>query len=137
MAVCASQPSAGFQPKSVMASGDHGKSWTVLFSCGVLREKCSHSPLEFGYLSGVVYLSPSKAFVVGDRTQLLTTNDGGAIWKPVSSVSAPGGDTFGVRFFGANLGYVVGDNGSIAGTSIWSTVDGGASWARVKISWSL
>jgi len=73
VAVCAGQPSAGFQPKSMAVSSDEGRTWSVESPCaGSLTSRCTSSPLSYGYLGDVAATSSTTAFVTGVRSPLLS-----------------------------------------------------------------
>ncbi len=78
VAVRASQPAAGYQPKSVAVSTDGGRTWAQRGPCR--PGGCASSPLTGGYLGTVDALSATKAFAIGPRSQLDETTDGGATW---------------------------------------------------------
>ena len=134
MVVCADQPSAGYQPKSVFVSPDGGAHWQARFSCPQLgaSSSCASAPLNNGYLGLAEYVSPTTAFVGGGRSSLLVSNDAGASWQPVPGVAANGGDTYTGAFFG-QLGYVFGDQGSVAQGYIWTTTDSGVTWSTTPV----
>ena len=121
MAVCASQPSAGEQIKSVLDSADGGRTW-------VLK---TDSNINFGYLGAIDLVSSQEAFLVGDRSPLLVTHDGGAHWQPERSVTAGGGGgTSIVEFFNPVHGLVLGnDDNNNEKLTLWSTADGGNHWS--------
>ncbi|MGA7834094.1 MAG: hypothetical protein WCA31_02700 [Acidimicrobiales bacterium] len=121
MSVCASQPSAGEQIKSVLESANEGRTW-------VLK---TDSNIDFGYLGSIDLVSSREAFLVGDRSSLLVTHDGGAHWQPVRNVTAGGGGgTSLVDFFDAAHGLVLGnDDSDNEQLTLWSTADGGTHWS--------
>ena len=120
MAVCASGPSAGSQIKSVLDSSDGGRTWQ-------LKTK---SDIDFGYLGAVDLISSQEAFLVGSRSSLLVTHDGGAQWKPVQSlIGGSEGGTSELLFFDVNHGIVLGnDESNNEEMTLWSTSDGGKHW---------
>jgi photosystem II stability/assembly factor-like uncharacterized protein len=121
MAVCASQPSAGEQIKSVLDSVNAGRTW-------VLK---TDSNIDFGYLGVVDLVSSTEAFLVGDRSALLVTRDGGSRWQTVRNVTAGGGGgTSAVDFFNASHGLVFGnDDNDNELLALWSTADSGKDWS--------
>jgi photosystem II stability/assembly factor-like uncharacterized protein len=135
-AMCAGQPSAGFQQKSADRSTDRGAQWTSHVACITAPSAiatapgCVREPLDGGYLAGIAAISKKTAFVVGGRAPLRVTHDGGTRW---STVEPPiGGTTAGttqVVFFNLSDGIVVGRNANDHGVStLWSTRDGGGHW---------
>ena len=134
-AVCAGQPSAGWQPKSALRSSDGGSTWALKSSCvlDALSAPGCNSPIDGGYLAGVAAISAKTVFVYGDRSSLLVSHDGGTKWAPVRPLI---GDTsWGtpqVVFFNRSSGVVLGDNPSNNDViSLWSTQDGGLHWRAV------
>ena len=121
MAVCASEPSAGEQIKSVLDSTNGGRTW-------VLK---TDSNINFGYLGTVDLVSTQEAFLVGDRSPLLVTHDGGTHWQAVRNVAAGGGgDSSFVEFFDASHGLVFGnDDNNNEKLTLWRTADGGKHWS--------
>lgn len=120
MAVCASQPSAGEQIKSVLESVDGGRSWTLK----------THSNIDFGYLGAIDLVTNKEAFLVGARSSLLVTHDGGTRWQPVTSpIGSTAGGTSQVKFFNTADGLVLGNNDyNNEKLTLWSTSDGGKHW---------
>jgi photosystem II stability/assembly factor-like uncharacterized protein len=136
-AVCAGQPGAGNQLKSVLRSSDGGATWTVAFPCdstgASIPANCAATVLSGGYLGGIDAVSSTTVFLVGGRSSLLVTRDGGATWKVVAP---PIGDTSDgtstVTFFDPSNGIVLGYDGMHDDVStIWSTADGGLTWCSV------
>src|SRR6185312_17506762 len=121
----------GFQAKSVGRSGDGGRSWAVYTPCLPVRPYCR--PLDFGYLGQIAAVSAGTVFLVGDRSSLLVTTDGGAHWRAVRPlIGDTSGGTSQVMFVSRRAGFVLGDderNNDVP--TIWRTFDGGAHWARV------
>jgi photosystem II stability/assembly factor-like uncharacterized protein len=129
LAVCAAQPTAGYQPKSVARSTDGGQSWTVRAACPPPGTHCGGS-LDFGYLGQIAAVSRGTAFLAGDRSSLLVTTDG-AHWRPVRPlIGDTGGGTSQVTFFSRRDGIVLGDGPGELPT-IWTTTDGGRRWSSV------
>jgi photosystem II stability/assembly factor-like uncharacterized protein len=91
------------------------------------------SPLDFGYLGQIAAVSAGTAFLVGDRSSLLVTTDGGAHWRAVRPlIGDTGGGTSGVIFVNPRDGFVLGDDlRDNERPTIWRTFDGGAHWSRV------
>lgn len=131
LAVCAGQPSAGFQAKSTARSTDEGRSWAVHLPCPGKVLDCP--PLNFGYLGEVDAVSGRTAFLVGGRSSLLVTSDGGIRWRMARPVIGDtGGGTSQVIFFSRSRGLVLGDDANDNELpAIWHTSDGGARWSAV------
>jgi photosystem II stability/assembly factor-like uncharacterized protein len=128
---CAGQPSAGFQPKSVARSVTGGRSWTVSVSCpGAGR--CASPDLDEGYLGSVAAVSDRTVFLVGDRSSLLVTRDGGRHWTRVRTAGGDtSGGTFEIQFLNGRVGFVLGDSPATEAQTIWRTTDGGIRWSGV------
>jgi photosystem II stability/assembly factor-like uncharacterized protein len=120
MAACASQPSAGGQTKSVLESTNGGRTWTLK----------TDSNIDYGYLGAIDLVSNNEAFLVGGRSSLLVTHDGGSRWKAVQPlIGSTAGGTSQVFFFGVSHGLVLGNNDSDnERLTLWSTADGGQHW---------
>lgn len=132
MVICAGQPSAGFQPKSVFVNSSDGLQWVTRADCLGVTSPCASTQLNNGYLGMVAFISPTTAFAGGGRSPLLVSHDGGASWQLVPGVGSNGGDTYSAAFFGSR-GYVFGDQGSVSQSYIWTTTDSGAVWDRTAV----
>ena len=124
MAVCASEPSAGEQLKSVLESADGGRTW-------VLK---TNSNVDVGYLGGLDLLSNRDAYLVGGRSSLMVTHDGGTHWRAVEPLlGSSAGGTFEVQFFNDAHGLVLGNNDNDnEKLTLWSTSDGGTHWRTIS-----
>jgi photosystem II stability/assembly factor-like uncharacterized protein len=120
MVVCASQPGAGSQNKSVLESTDGGRTWTLK----------TDSNVDFGYLGAIDLVSSREAFLVGGRSSLLVTHDGGTNWRAVQPlIGSTAGGTSQVIFFNSSHGLVLGNNDNDnENLTLWSTTDGGKKW---------
>ncbi len=120
MAVCASQPSVGEQIKSVLESANRGRTWMLK----------TRSDIDNGYLGDIDLVSPHEAYLVGGRSSLLVTHDGGTTWRAVEPlIGSSAGGTFQVVFFDATHGLVLGnDDNDNERLTLWSTTDGGRTW---------
>jgi photosystem II stability/assembly factor-like uncharacterized protein len=132
-AVCAAEPGAGFQAKSAARSADGGRTWAVHPTCLPSSACQPVAPLDIGYLGQIDAVSAGTVFLVGDRSSLLVTTDGGAYWRTVRPlIGDTSGGTFGVIFVDSRDGFVLGDDGQRGDRpTIWRTLDGGAHWSRV------
>jgi photosystem II stability/assembly factor-like uncharacterized protein len=134
LAVCAGQPGAGYQEKSAGRSTDGGRSWTVHTPCPAARLTChGGTPLDSGYLGQIDAVHAGTAFLVGDRSSLLVTTDGGSRWRTVRPVIGDsGGGTAEVIFVSRRDGFVLGDDTRRGERpAIWRTTDGGSHWSAV------
>jgi hypothetical protein len=129
--VCAGEPSAGSQLKSTATSADGGRTWTVhALPCPQVAAAC-RQPLESGYLGQVDAVTPKIAYLVGARSDVLVTRDGGEHWR--FAAPQPGGQwqyTTQVIFFGRSDGIVIGADGSSQTAGIWRTSNGGRTWSE-------
>jgi photosystem II stability/assembly factor-like uncharacterized protein len=132
--VCASEPSAGTQLKETVRSMNEGRTWQVRSMChfsptNVLR--CTPGSQFSGYVSEIDAVSNRTLYLVGDRSSLMVSRNGGTSW----SVDPPGlgGDSGGTSqaiFFSSSHGIVLGDNDQDNELpTLWSTTDGGAHWS--------
>lgn len=124
LGVCASEPGAGFQRKSVARSADGGRHWVLSNPRGAL---------DFGYLGAVMARSATTAFLVGGRSPLLVTRDGGRDWSVVRAVTAGSdGGTVSVQFPSPRVGFILGDDFSDDELpTIWLTLDSGVHWSAL------
>ncbi len=144
--VCAGQPGAGGQAKTVAWSADGGRTWTVHRPCRTgTGAVCA--PLGFGYLGQIAAPAGRTVFLAGPRSSLLVTRDGGRAWHLVRPlIGDSGGGTGAVAFFGRagragragqdgrarRDGVVFGyDSRHNEQPAIWHTADGGAHWRVV------
>ncbi|MHB8319388.1 MAG: hypothetical protein ACYDEP_09215 [Acidimicrobiales bacterium] len=133
-AVCASEASAGAQPKSTSVSRDGGRTWAIHTPCfGSVPTQCTNSsPLNFGYLGSIDSVSAGTTFLVGGRSELLVTRDGGKQWQPIEPlIGGTGSGTKQVIFFNGYDGVVLGVHSSTEEPAIWSTTDIGFHWSKV------
>lgn len=130
-AVCAEEPTAGFQAKTTATSADGGATWNLHVGC-LMRPGCSN-PLYAGYLGGLAAVSQYRFYLVGDRSSLLVTTDSGVRWHPVrpaiGDTSAGSGQ---VIFFGRAHGLVTGQGAATdESIDIFRTSNGGKTWTKV------
>jgi photosystem II stability/assembly factor-like uncharacterized protein len=137
LAVCAGEPGAGSQAKSALRSTDGGITWTVESSCPIASPPstpgCAVGPLNLGYLGGIVAVSADTVFLYGDRSSLLVSHDGGALWQAVQPlIGDTSAGTGQAVFFTNSDGIVLGEGGDTNEVvTLWSTSDGGAQWSSV------
>lgn len=131
VAVCADQPSAGFQPKTTVISSNGGRTWRLRTGC-MFSPGCQN-PLYDGYLGQVAAISARTAYLVGARTSLLVTTDGGRHWRAVRPlIGDPSGGTYQVTFLSRSDGVVLGAGGTNGGEAdLFRTFDGGRTWSQV------
>ena len=127
-AVCAAQPAAGGQPKSVVVSNDGGVTWTSAGRCtiAILTGECTARSLISGYLGTLVSPAPTVVYLTGPRSPIYTTTNGGETWSRVGGTPSTG-DTA-LTFFNEEDGWVL--SATFARTLL-RTDDGGATWSKV------
>ncbi len=130
-AVCAGEPGVGLQTKVAARSANGGRTW-ALHGCPNGQLFCRIT-LTNGYLGQIDAVSASTVYLVGDRSQLTVTRDGGAKWQAVSGVTAnDSGGTGQVLFFGTRDGIVTGNDANAnERIALWHTSDGGKHWTVV------
>jgi len=128
-AICAGQGSTGFQGKSVVRSGNAGRTWTTLSRCGIPPGRSCSASINVGYLQ--IFDAVTKSLLVesGSRSSINVSQDGGRTWT--SSDNWPesyGSGATTIQFFNASQGVAM---GSFANW-IFVTTDGGRSWTNFK-----
>ena len=135
VAVCAGESSAGSQAKSAVRSTNGGVTWTPTFRCvqtsSAIASSCmANPPLSSGYLGEIDAVTANAVFLVGARSSLLVTHNGGESWMTVEPLI--GDDSDGTRqvvFFNSSDGVVLGyDANNDDAATLWTTTDGGMSW---------
>lgn len=138
VAVCAGDPSAGFQAKWLAVSSDGGRHWAQRGPCGAdtAAAACTRSPLSQGYLGEALATSGRTVYVIGDRSGLVITRDGGGHWRGLGpNVGDVNGEPASVSFFGRRDGVVLGrENTAASPVAIWHTTDAGSRWTPVRPS---
>jgi photosystem II stability/assembly factor-like uncharacterized protein len=128
VAACGGQPGAGREAKAVSVSLDGARTWSTHYPCG--QALICRSAISDGYLGSVAATSARTFFLIGPRSPLLVTRDGGASWT-----AAAVGDGEGVpaetQFFDARHGVVLGRAATTGAIQIWHTANGGRSWTAV------
>ena len=127
--VCAGQPGAGQQPKTLEVTTDGGKTWDVVASSG----QSAAGILEAGYASGLDFVTPRRGYLWMARGPVLVTSDGGRRWSgvdlgPHSDAAQPRS----VSFVSASVGFVLVQNEPEQDASLLTTVDGGTKWSVVR-----
>lgn len=128
-AVCASQPAAGSQLKSVVVSADGGVTWSSAGPCttAILKGECTEDSLILGYLGTLVSTAPTVLHLTGHRSPIYTTTDGGETWT--RSGGTPG--STGLTFFNEKDGVALSDTFA---RTLSRTDDGGATWGKVRLN---
>jgi photosystem II stability/assembly factor-like uncharacterized protein len=134
--VCASEGGAGQQPKETVRSTNQGRSWQIRSRCDSSDEHCTMGSQFSGYLGEIDAVSSSTVYLVGGRSALEVSRDGGIRWSAVPpGMGSTAGGTTQVIFFSPKKGVVLGDGDQENERStLWSTSDGGAHWrTRVPV----
>ncbi len=130
-AVCASEPAAGSQLKSVVVSTDGGVTWSSAGPCttAILKGECTSKSLIFGYLSTLVSPAPTVVYLTGHRSPIYMTTNGGETWTIVGGTASTGNSA--LTFFNREEGVVLSDNFA---RTLSRTDDGGATWTKVTLN---
>jgi photosystem II stability/assembly factor-like uncharacterized protein len=125
LAVCASQPSAGNQAKSVYRLGVNG--WKRL---------AAHGLDGYGYVAGLAVARDGFGIVWESRGTLYVTRDNGSDWTGLARVAQPEVD-FGVSAFTlpGGVGFAVLAHGGSEVRRLLETTDAGRSW-HVVHAWN-
>jgi hypothetical protein len=126
--VCASEPGAGFQPKFSSVSINGGRTWSVHGTCIALGACRGNNPPNDGYLGNVDAVSANTAYLIGERSVLLVTHDGGRNWQAEPTVNDTAGGPAQVIFFGPDDGVALAQTNAI---DIWHTSNAGKTWTAV------
>jgi photosystem II stability/assembly factor-like uncharacterized protein len=124
--LCSGLPSAGGQSKELYESLDEGTEWQLITGSATLTEPGHHNLPGRGYTSSFVAISERRAFMGLSRGGLVTTQDGGQIWRTVP-LQDIGDGIVQVVFVDQQHGWVA------TRTAIWRTTDGGDTWERIGI----
>jgi photosystem II stability/assembly factor-like uncharacterized protein len=129
VAVCAAQPAAGSQPKSVVVSTNGGVTWSSVGPCttAILKGECTANSLILGYLGTLVSTAPTVVYLTGPRSPLYMSTNGGETWTRVGGT--PGNTA--LTFFNEEDGLVLSDT---LPRTLSRTDDGGASWSKVTLN---
>ncbi len=117
--VCASQPGAGEQLKSIVTTADGGSSWT--------RDP-DRAPIS-GYVDSVA-ATQDGTFLTGGRAVVSVTRDAGRSWQTAYAGSGGAGGPLAVGFTDDQHGFAVGELSDSA-TGLTLSDDGGRSWREV------
>ncbi len=134
--VCASEGSAGWQPKETVRSTNEGRNWQIRSKCDSSDEHCTKGSQFAGYLGAIDAVSSNTVYLVGGRSALEVSRDGGIRWSAVPpGMGSSAGGTSQVIFFSPKRGVVLGDGDQENERStLWSTSDGGVHWrTRVPV----
>lgn len=131
--VCAGEPGTGNQLKETLRSTNEGRSWMVRSMCHFSSTdamRCTAGSQFSGYLGEIDAVSKSTVYLVGERSSLMVSRNGGITWKIVPpSLGGDAGGTFQVIFSSSSAGVVLGDNDlDNERPTLWSTTDSGAHW---------
>lgn len=137
VAGCGSEPGTGQQPKSIAVSSNNGTTWKTVLACQfslTIPTTCLHSPLVNGYLGELVVPISTRIVLVGSRSPLLVSSNGGTSWAPSPSVAADcRGGTLQIHFLNSQVGFLLGDDANLGEDPVvWRTSDGGSSWTTVS-----
>ena len=120
--LCMSYPAGASADKVLFVSEDGGKAWS--------QKADSRDSGKLPALGTQISLISTRShmLLVGtEQTPLLLTSDAAASWTQVEA--SPTGGTLWPRFANASDGWAM----DAAQTTIWSTMDGGASWTRLPV----
>jgi photosystem II stability/assembly factor-like uncharacterized protein len=125
---CASEPGAGMQQKDTYRSVNGGVTWQMRSGCP--NDRCTKGTPVSGYVNEIDAVSSGTVYLVGARSPLERTTDGGIDWRVVEPQISSGdaGGTSQVIFFSASDGIVLGDGNSFNAPTLYATVDGGQHW---------
>jgi photosystem II stability/assembly factor-like uncharacterized protein len=131
--MCSGMPGAGEQPKTLFASQDGGRDWRQVSSArGYKYDLHHHGSLpENGYVGQFSEAKSGRLWLSLERGALLTSTDGGRMWRQVLSYPQPdtnGGGLTSMAFVGNLQAWAVGDP-----RTVFHTTDGGRHWIHVRV----
>ena len=130
---CASESSAGEQPKSVFRSADGGQTWRIVANSGGFgndRGKLQNLTIA-GYVDNAAVTSPADAWIALGRYTLMHTGDNDRTWHaaiPVQVANPGGGGVGPVQFVDARHGWVFSFP-----NLLFRTRDGGKTWQTIHL----
>jgi photosystem II stability/assembly factor-like uncharacterized protein len=132
--VCVSEGGTGSQGKEVWATGDGGHGWTLRARTRFVGAPNEHVPNVgnlplFGYPAGISFLPEGHGWLWEGRGWLLTTTDGGRVWRKLPITQADTTAAQSADLLNDLVGFVL-----LRGCSVRlvRTSDGGQTWATVK-----
>lgn len=130
---CASEPSAGEQPKSVFRSADGGHTWRMVANSGGFGNDSHglHNLTIAGYFGNAAVTTADDAWIALGRGTLMRTTDGGRAWRPAISyaVANPADGGVGpVQFVDAQHGWLFSYP-----NLLFRTTDGGRHWKKIHL----
>jgi hypothetical protein len=139
--VCAGEPSAGNQLKETLRSTNMGRTWTVRSKCHMSSAnalRCTPGSQFSGYLGEIDAVSSRTVYLVGERSSLMVSRNGGISWTVVPPrLGGDAGGTVQAIFFTPSTGIVLGDNDRDNELpTLWSTTNSGAHWSVRKPQFS-
>lgn len=124
--LCAGQPGAGRQSKSLYVTADGGQNWSLVASTGT--SGASGALPTGGYVHSLFFQSPQVGYLALVRGGFYRTGDGGKTWAPVFlQVVQSGEDADALGFLPGGFGWLLA--GGVPGLSV--TQDGGRTWQSV------
>lgn len=129
-ALCAGQPGAGMQEKSVYRTVDGGATWRLISRSHRMAETNVHGPGRNGYAGGIQFLPSGRGWVYGGRGYERASLDGGRSWRDAGIPDLPSVSAVSsVSFPSPADGYaLVGSLLRSGAVSLLATFDGGRHW---------
>jgi hypothetical protein len=130
-ALCLGEPTVGVQAKALYATEDGGVTWQLRTRVGASGSTVGVGLGLSGYGLGIAFQPSGRGWLWEARGSVLTTRDGGRVWKTLPISSPEVVEARSLSFVSARVGYGV----FVYRPTIRATHDGGFSWTTLH-SWA-
>jgi photosystem II stability/assembly factor-like uncharacterized protein len=130
--MCAAQPGAGSQFKTLFRTDNGGRSWQEISQTTPVKDDGSGAPAGLpitGYASDIFFLDARRGWLAENRGPLLWTTDGGQTWEQDTGLGNREDFERGVEFVSPDSGFLVGSSSGLA--DLRETHNGGVTWSTV------
>jgi len=129
--LCVSGGAMGEEPKSLYATIDGGRRWTIVAETTFRRHVRGALPL-FGYPGGLDFVNPVTGWVWESRGNLYATGDGGRTWRSLGVTSPEVDEAESTSLVTPRVGFALLRNGDAGRYELRLTRDAGSSFDLVR-----